>query len=89
MRNRSRIAALFATLLACVATGAARAQTTIADFTGNALPTGWTAANTNTNVLTLAPSQVVFTPDRVKVNFTVAGKSRSFTLPTVRVEVAG
>ncbi|MCE2875075.1 MAG: hypothetical protein LW625_05480 [Planctomycetaceae bacterium] len=56
MRNRSRIAALFATLLACVATGAARAQTTIADFTGNALPTGWTAANTNTNVLTLAPT---------------------------------
>jgi len=39
--------------------------------------------------LKLAPSQVVFTPDRVKVNFTVAGKSRSFTLPTVRVEVAG
>lgn len=39
--------------------------------------------------LKVAPSQVVFTPDRVKVKFTVGGKSRSFTLPTVRVEVAG
>jgi hypothetical protein len=55
MRNRSRIAALLATLLACVATGAARAQTTIADFTGNALPTGWTRTNSNANLLTLAP----------------------------------
>ena len=39
--------------------------------------------------LKVAPSQVVFTPDRVKVRFTVAAKSRSFTLPTVRVEIAG
>jgi len=39
--------------------------------------------------LKVAPSQVVFTPDRVRVRFTVAAKSRSFTLPTVRVEVAG
>jgi hypothetical protein len=39
--------------------------------------------------LKLAPTQAVFTPDRVKVRFTVAARSRSFTLPTVRVEVAG
>lgn len=39
--------------------------------------------------LKLAASQAVFTPDRVKVQFTVAARSRSFTLPTVRVEIAG
>jgi hypothetical protein len=41
------------------------------------------------DALKLQPGQVVFTPDRVKVQFTVAGRSRSATLPTVRVEIAG
>ena len=39
--------------------------------------------------LKLQAGQVQFTPDRVKVQFTVAGRSRSTTLPTVRVEIAG
>lgn len=39
--------------------------------------------------LKLGSTQAVFTPDRVKVKFTVAARGRSFTLPTVRVEVAG
>jgi hypothetical protein len=39
--------------------------------------------------LKLGASQAIFTPDRVKVQFTVAARSRSFTLPTVRVAVAG
>ena len=39
--------------------------------------------------LKVPPSQVVFTPERVKVRFTVASRSRTFTLPTVRVEIAG
>ena len=39
--------------------------------------------------LKLGAAQAVFTPDRVKVKFTVAARGRSFTLPTVRVEVAG
>ena len=39
--------------------------------------------------LKVPPTQVVFTPDRVKVRFTVASRSRTFTLPTVRVEIAG
>jgi len=39
--------------------------------------------------LKLSASQVTFTPDRVRVRFTVAGKSHSFTLPTVRIEIAG
>lgn len=41
------------------------------------------------DALKLQPGQVIFTPDRVKVQFTVAGRSRSTTLPTVRVEIAG
>ena len=41
------------------------------------------------DALKLQPGQAIFTPERVKVRFTVAGRSRSTTLPTVRVEIAG
>lgn len=41
------------------------------------------------DALKLQPNQAIFTPDRVKVRFTVAGKGGSTTLPTVRVEIAG
>ena len=39
--------------------------------------------------LNLSNSQAIFTPDTVTVRFTVAARSRTYTLPTVRVEVAG
>ena len=41
------------------------------------------------DALKLLPSQVTFTPDRVQVSFTVAGKSQTITLPSVRIEIAG
>ena len=41
------------------------------------------------DALKLLPSQAVFTPDRVQVSFTVAGKSQTITLPSVRIEIAG
>jgi len=41
------------------------------------------------DALKLQPGQAIFVPERVKVRFTVAGKSGSTTLPTVRVEIAG